>query len=92
MSTDWVPEIKRATQANIPVVIASQCLHGRVCDRVYDTGTDMLKAGAIEAEDMLSEVALVKLMCVLGQTSDLSEVRKLMQEKKANEISDCSLG
>ncbi|RSD33958.1 MAG: glutamyl-tRNA(Gln) amidotransferase subunit D [Methanohalophilus sp.] len=91
VSTDWVPEIKRATQANIPIVIASQCLHGRVCDRVYDTGTDMLKAGAIEAEDMLPEVALVKLMCVLGQTSDLSEVQTLMQEKWANDISDCSL-
>ncbi|ADE36895.1 Glu-tRNA(Gln) amidotransferase subunit GatD [Methanohalophilus mahii] len=91
VSTDWVPEIKRATQTNIPIVIASQCLHGRVCDRVYDTGTDMLKAGAIEAEDMLPEVALVKLMCVLGQTSDLSEVQKLIQEKKANEISYCSL-
>jgi glutamyl-tRNA(Gln) amidotransferase subunit D len=91
VSTDWVPEIRRATQANIPVVITSQCLHGRVCDRVYDTGTDMLKAGAIEAEDMLPEVALVKLMCVLGQTTDLSEVQKLIQEKRANEISDCSL-
>jgi glutamyl-tRNA(Gln) amidotransferase subunit D len=51
----------------------------------------MLKAGSIEAEDMLPEVALVKLMCVLGQTSDLSEVQKLMQEKWANDISDCSL-
>jgi len=62
----WIDGIKRATEEGIPVVISSQCLRGRICDRVYDTGRDMLDAGAIEGGDMLPEVALVKMMWLLA--------------------------
>ncbi|WP_300609624.1 Glu-tRNA(Gln) amidotransferase subunit GatD [Methanohalophilus sp.] len=91
VSTNWIPEIERATTAGIPVIVTSQCLNGRICNRVYDTGRDMTKAGAIEAEDMLPEVALVKLMWVLGQTNDMNRIRKLMQNPVSNEIAYCSL-
>jgi len=86
VSTEWVPLIKNATDAGIPVVMTSQCINGRVCDRVYDTGRDILKAGAIEGEDMLSEVALVKLMWVLGQTQDMGKVKEMMGSDIAGEI------
>lgn len=66
VASDWIEGIKRATEEGIPVVIASQCLRGRICDRVYDTGRDMLQAGAIEGADMLPEVALVKMMWLLA--------------------------
>lgn len=87
VSTEWIPLIKSTTDAGIPVVIASQCINGRVCDRVYDTGRDILKAGAIEGEDMLSEVALVKLMWVLGQMQRIEQVKKMMHSSMAGEIS-----
>jgi glutamyl-tRNA(Gln) amidotransferase subunit D len=90
VSTEWVPYIERAVEAGIPVVMTSQCISGRVCDRVYDTGRDILKAGAIEAEDLLPEVALVKLMWALGQTSDVDEVRKIMTDNLAGEITRSS--
>jgi len=79
VSTEWVPLIRNATDAGIPVVMTSQCIYGRVCDRVYDTGRDILRAGAIEGEDMLPEVALVKLMWALGQSSDIEKVREIMR-------------
>ena len=91
VSSEWVPMIERATSMKVPVIITSQCLHGRVCDRVYDTGRDMLKAGAIEGEDMLPEVALVKLMWVLSQSSDLKTVEKMMIENVSFEINEKSL-
>jgi len=75
---------------DIPVVITSQCLNGRICDRVYDTGRDMLKAGAIEAEDMLPEVALVKLMWSLGQGWEYDRICANMTENIAGEISGSS--
>jgi glutamyl-tRNA(Gln) amidotransferase subunit D len=81
----WVPHVKEITEV-IPVVMTSQCVYGAVCDRVYDTGRDLLKAGIIEGGDMLSETALVKLMWVLGQTSDREEIRKLMRTNIAGEI------
>ncbi len=86
VSTEWVPLIRNATDVGIPVVITSQCIRGRVCDRVYDTGRDMLKAGAIEGEDMLSEVALVKLMWVLGQCHEIEQVKNMMHTNIAGEL------
>ncbi|MCZ7360189.1 MAG: Glu-tRNA(Gln) amidotransferase subunit GatD [Candidatus Methanoperedens sp.] len=86
VSTEWIPVIKNAVDAGIPIIMTSQCINGRVCDRVYDTGRDILKAGAIEGEDMLSEVALVKLMWVLGQAFDPEKVRQLIHENVAGEI------
>ena len=91
VSSDWVPEIEKATKAGIAVVITSQCLYGRVCDRVYDTGRDLIKAGAIEGKDMLPEVALVKLMWALGQSNDLDTVLELMETNIAGEFSLRSL-
>ncbi|MFZ3384713.1 MAG: Glu-tRNA(Gln) amidotransferase subunit GatD [Candidatus Methanoperedens sp.] len=86
VSTEWISLIKTVTDAGIPVVMTSQCINGRVCDRVYDTGRDILKAGAIESEDMLSEVALVKLMWVLGQTQDIETVKAMMHTNIAGEL------
>ena len=91
VSTEWIPLIRTITDAGIPVVMTSQCINGRVCDRVYDTGRDILKAGAIESEDMLSEVALVKLMWVLGQTRDHEKVTAMMHTNIAGELTRSTL-
>ena len=79
--------IKTASDAGIPVVITSQCLRGRICDRVYDTGRDILAAGGIEGGDILPEVALVKLMWALANTSAVDEAEALMKAPIAGEIS-----
>jgi len=86
VSTNLVPELRQMIEEGTTVVMTSQCLHGRVCDRVYNTGRDLLAAGVIEGEDMLPEVALVKLMWVLGNESDPDRVRRLMQTDLAGEI------
>ena len=85
-----MPAIEKARQSKIPVIMTSQCINGRVCDRVYDTGRDILKAGAIEGEDMLPEVALVKLMWALGQSQDYDKICDIMIDDIAGEISSCS--
>jgi glutamyl-tRNA(Gln) amidotransferase subunit D len=89
VSTKWTPMIRKATDAKIPVVVTSQCLNGRICDRVYDTGRDILKAGAIEGEDTLPETALVKLMWVLGQTNEFDEAISMLREELSGEITKC---
>jgi glutamyl-tRNA(Gln) amidotransferase subunit D len=87
VASDWIGSIKRATEENIPVVVTSQCLRGRICDRVYDTGRDMLDSGAIEGEDMLPEVALVKLMWTVANTKGPEDIRALMKRPLAGEMS-----
>lgn len=86
ISTKWIPLIQKATDAKIPVIITSQCLNGRICDRVYDTGRDMIKAGAIEGEDILPETALVKMMWVIGQTSEFDAAVNTLKEDISGEI------
>ncbi|MBN1763036.1 MAG: Glu-tRNA(Gln) amidotransferase subunit GatD [Methanomicrobia archaeon] len=86
VSAEWIPAVTNTVKRGIPVVMTSQCLYGAICDRVYDTGRDLLHAGIIEGEDMLPETALVKLMWVLGQTRDMGEVRRMMHENIAGEI------
>ncbi|WP_254862063.1 Glu-tRNA(Gln) amidotransferase subunit GatD [Halovivax gelatinilyticus] len=87
--TDFVPRIEALVDDGTTVVVTSQCLDGRVCDRVYDTGRDLLAAGAIEAGDTLPETALVKLMWVLEHAED--DVETLMQTSLAGELHERSV-
>ena len=80
------PAIERATAAGIPIYMTVQTLWGYVHMFVYDTGRDLMAKGIIPAENMLPEVAYVKLGWALGQTSDLEEVRRIMLTPIAGEI------
>jgi len=91
VGSHWIPSIQRATEEGVLVVITSQCLFGRVCDRVYDNGRDMLRAGVIEGEDMLPEVALVKLMWLLGNYPP-EEARRLVGVNLRGEIEEETRG
>ncbi len=83
----WIiPTVRELVDMGKPVVIASQCIFGRVDLKVYETGRWLLEAGAIPAEDMTPEVALVKLMYVLGHTRDLDEVKRLMLANHSFEL------
>ncbi|WP_280535643.1 Glu-tRNA(Gln) amidotransferase subunit GatD [Halopenitus sp. POP-27] len=70
--TDLIPRIEALVDDGTPVVMTSQCLEGRVCDRVYDTGRDLLDAGVIEGGDMLPETAMVKLMWAVANADDVA--------------------
>ena len=71
--TDLVPRIAALVEDGTVVAMTSQCLDGRVCDRVYDTGRDLLDAGVVEAGDTLPGTAKVKLMWALANLSDPAE-------------------
>jgi glutamyl-tRNA(Gln) amidotransferase subunit D len=70
VNTDWIDAVAELTAGGTEVVMTSACIEGRVCDRVYDTGRDLLDAGVVEAEDTLPETAMVKLMWALANTDD----------------------
>jgi glutamyl-tRNA(Gln) amidotransferase subunit D len=83
--------IQNAVAHDLVVALASQCIWGRVNMNVYDTGRDLLNLGVIPLEDMFPETALVKLMWVLGQTSDTAEAKKLLKTNVAGEFSPRTL-
>ncbi|MEM1634909.1 MAG: Glu-tRNA(Gln) amidotransferase subunit GatD [Thermosphaera sp.] len=87
ISNSLVDSIRRAVESEIPVVMTSQCLFGRVNLNVYSTGRRLLQVGVIPGSDMLPETAYVKLSWILGSvTTNMDEVRKFMMQNIAGEI------
>lgn len=86
VSTTLIPALKALIDEGTLIIMTSQCLNGRVCDRVYDTGRDLLKIGVVEGEDMLLETALVKLMWVLGQERDPDRARLMMADDRKRDF------
>ena len=80
------PAIRKCKELGIPIYMTVQTFWGYVHMFVYDTGRDLMSYGIIPAENMLPEVAFVKLSWALGQTDDLDKVRELMMTPIANDI------
>jgi len=82
------PAIERATAAGVALYMTVQTLWGYVHMFVYDTGRDLMAKGIIPAENMLPEVAYIKLGWALGQTDDLDRVRDIMLTPITGEITE----
>jgi glutamyl-tRNA(Gln) amidotransferase subunit D len=88
VSREMISVIRKATSSGVKVFMTSQCLFGSVNLNVYDTGRDILSAGALPLGDMLPETAYVKLMWALGQSKDDGEVDRLMLTDLRGEMGD----
>jgi glutamyl-tRNA(Gln) amidotransferase subunit D len=82
----WIPYIKSAIDSGIPVVITTQTIYGRVHPYVYRNLRILGQTGVIWGEDMLPEVAYVKLGWVLGHTKNMKKIKEIMQTNIAGEI------
>lgn len=89
-TTNLIPAIQHLTQKGIPVFITSQTIYGRVDLNVYTNLRLLQNAGAVGLEDMLSEVAYVKLGWVLAHTRDREKVNEMMLTNYAGEITPFS--
>jgi glutamyl-tRNA(Gln) amidotransferase subunit D len=72
------PAIERAIKAGVAIYMTVQTLWGFVHMFVYETGRDLVKKGVVPAENMLPEVAYIKMGWALGQTSDPEKVKEIM--------------
>ena len=82
------PSIRRAAEKGVAIYMTVQTLWGYVHMFVYDTGRDCMAAGIIPAENMLPEVAYIKLGWVLGQTDDPGKIKEMMLTPIAGEITE----
>jgi len=82
------PALERATEKGVAVYMTVQTLWGYVHMYVYETGRDMMDLGVIPAENMLPEVAYIKLGWALGQTDDLDKVKEIMLSPINDEITE----
>ncbi len=82
------PAIERATKKGVAIYMTVQTLWGYVNMFVYDTGRDLMSIGIIPTENMLPEVAYIKLGWALGQTDDLDKVKEIMLTPINSEITE----
>lgn len=69
--------VDKAIAKNIPVVIVSRCLKGRVLDSYGypGGGRDLRERGVILGDNMSGQKARIKLMLLLDVTSDMGEIK-----------------
>lgn len=74
--------IEKAIQTNIPVVMVSRCHTGRVLDSYgYEGGGRHLRElGIILGGNLPGQKARIKLMLTLGMTSDMNEIKKVIEK------------
>lgn len=87
----WIKKLKEVQKKGLIVCACPQTIYGRLNPKVYVTGRELLETGVIYLEDMLSEVALVKLGWVLGHkewAKNLETVKEKMLENFSWEISE----
>jgi len=80
------PAIERAAKKGVHIYMTVQTLWGYVHMFVYDTGRDLMDKGIVPAENMLPEVAYIKLGWALGQTNDPEKVKEIMLTPINDEI------
>jgi glutamyl-tRNA(Gln) amidotransferase subunit D len=80
--------VKKANEKGIFLGMTSQCIDGRVRMTVYESGRDLLDLGIIPLENMIPEVALVKAMWAIGNSQNNEEVKKIMLQNIASELTD----
>jgi len=85
---ECIESVRRATELGVIVAMSTQTVFGRVDLNVYTTGRKLLKAGVVPLDDMLAEVAFVKLSWLLGNYPDEepSEIASKLVTNLVNEI------
>lgn len=83
---NWLPTIKKHIRNGLVVCATAQTVYGRLDPLVYSNGRELIDAGVIFLEDMLSETALVKLGWVLGHYGWKKNTKEKMLENISGEI------
>jgi glutamyl-tRNA(Gln) amidotransferase subunit D len=78
--------VRKAHENGIFLGMTSQCIDGRIRMTVYESGRDLLNLGIIPLENMIPEVALVKAMWAVANSRNVEDVRKMMLENMASEL------
>lgn len=86
VSRDCIPSLQNAIRKKVLVFMTSQCIWGRTSLDVYETGRDLLKTGIIPLRNMLTETATVKAMWALANFKNPREIKQVMQDNIANEM------
>ncbi len=81
-----INKLEKMVQANINVVVCSQCLYETSDFSIYQTGQKALEKGVIQAYDMTTEAVITKLMWAIGNSKNNNEVEEIFKTNFVGEI------
>lgn len=82
-----LPKIKELSEAGIAVLISTQCLEEGEDLYLYEVGRKVMEYDVIVSGDMNAEAIVAKLMWALGTTTNMKEVKRIIETPIAWDLS-----
>jgi L-asparaginase len=82
-----LPKIKELSEHGFPVLISTQCLEEGQDLYLYEVGRKVSQYDIIVSGDMNTEAIVAKLMWALGKTTNLKEVKQIIETPAAWDLS-----
>ncbi|MFX1253771.1 MAG: asparaginase [Promethearchaeota archaeon] len=85
-----IPVLKTIIDEGKTVILSTQCAFGQAEPTLYEVGKKVIDIGGLSARDMPSEIAVVKMMWILGHTDDPKTIKEMLYTNYAGEVSEVS--
>jgi len=87
-SEDWfIQAMEAAVEKGMLILNVSQCNGGRVIQGRYQTSKDLKRVGVLSGGDITTEAAVTKMMFILANETDETEIKRKMMMPLAGEMS-----
>lgn len=87
-SESWfINSLEKAVKKGIIILNVSQCNGGRVMQGRYQTSKDLKKIGVLSGGDITTEAAITKMMFLLANEADDTEIRRKLVTPMIGEMS-----
>ncbi len=84
----FIEALKRAVERGLIILNVTQCSAGCVEMGRYSTSSGLLDAGLISGRDITTEAAIAKLMFLLGTGKSNSEIKSMLRQALAGEMTE----